>query len=417
MNILVLHKNFPGQFRHIARYLAQTGHKVVGVGNETSPGLPGIAHVRYELKNMPTKPPQRHMATVFDAAVRSDAVAGLMRQLEKQGFTPDAVLAHPGWGEALYVKDVFPKARLVSLFEFYYHAEGVDVGFEPGSEPASPDLRATLRMRNMLHLSNLELCDVAVSPTRWQKSLHPRAYHNKIAVAHEGVNTQVMAPDDNAVFTLPDGRKLTRADKIVSYVARNLEPYRGFHVFMRALPEIQRRCPDAVTVIVGGDRVSYGRPPKDAANWREAMLAEVGPRLDLSRVVFTGQIPYRDYRSLLQVSSAHVYLTYPFVLSWSMLEAMSAGCLVLGSSTPPVQEVLRDGENGRLFPFFEGEALAGLVQEALEKPADFAHLREAARQDMQKNYDIRQGIARYLVLLGLLPSAAQSTATDSNNPR
>jgi len=416
MNILVLHKNFPGQFRHIARYLVQTGHKVVGVGNEQSPGLPGlpgVTHVRYELKNMPKHPPQRHMATVFDAAIRSDAVAGLMRQLEKQGFTPDAVLAHPGWGEALYVKDVFPKARLVSLFEFYYHAEGADVGFEPGSPPASPDLRATLRMRNMLHLTNLELCDVAVSPTRWQKSLHPRAYHNKIAVAHEGVNTQVMTPDEAAKFTLPDGRTLTGADKVVTYVARNLEPYRGFHVFMRALPEIQRRCPEAVAVIVGGDRVSYGRPPKDAANWREAMLAEVGPRLDLSRVVFTGQIPYRDYRSLLQVSAAHVYLTYPFVLSWSMLEAMSCGCLVLGSATPPVQEVLGDGVNGRLFPFFEGEALAGLVQEALEKPEAFKPLREAARKTAVEGYDIRLGIARYLTLLGIpLPSA-----TDANKER
>jgi glycosyltransferase involved in cell wall biosynthesis len=413
MNILVLHKNFPGQFRHIVRYLVQTGHKVVGVGNEQSPGLPGVTHVRYELKNMPKQPPQRHMATVFDAAIRSDAVAGLMRQLEKQGFTPDAVLTHPGWGEALYVKDVFPKARLVSLFEFYYHAEGADVGFEPGSQPASPDLRATLRMRNMLHLTNLELCDVAVSPTRWQKSLHPRAYHNKIAVAHEGVNTEVMTPDDAAKFTLPDGRTLTRADKVVTYVARNLEPYRGFHVFMRALPEIQRRCPGAVAVIVGGDNVSYGRPPKDAANWREAMLAEVGPRLDLSRVVFTGQIPYRDYRSLLQVSGAHAYLTYPFVLSWSMLEAMSCGCPILGSATPPVQEVLADGVNGRLFPFFEGETLAGLVQEALEKPEAFKPLREAARKTAVEGYDIRLGIARYLTLLGIpLPSA-----TDANKER
>jgi len=410
MNILIIHKNFPGQFRHIARYLAQAGHKVVGVGNEQSPGLPGIAHVRYEIKNMPQNPPQRHMATVFDAAIRSDAVAGLMRQLAKQDFTPDVVLTHPGWGEALYVKDVFPKARLVSLFEFYYHAEGVDVGFEPGSPPANHDLRATLRMRNMLHLTNLELCDVAVSPTRWQKALHPKRYHGKIAVAHEGVNTDVMAPDPTASFTLQDGRTLKPGDHVLTYVARNLEPYRGFHVFMRALPEIQRRCPEAVTVIVGGDRVSYGRPPKDAPTWREALLAEVGPRLDLSRVIFTGQIPYRDYRSLLQVSAAHVYLTYPFVLSWSMLEAMSCGCLVLGSATPPVREVLRDGKNGRLFPFFEGETLATLVQEALEKPEAFCELREAARKTVVEGYDIRLGIARYLVLLGL----SQPSATDGD---
>ncbi|MHC1699958.1 MAG: glycosyltransferase family 4 protein [Humidesulfovibrio sp.] len=397
MNVVVLHRNFPGQFRHIVRHLAQGGHRVVGVGNTQAPGLAGIALVRYDSTKLAISG-HRHLQTPASGVAHGEVVAHILARLRQQGFTPDVVLAHPGWGEALYVKDVFPDVRLVSLFEFYYHAQGVDVGFEPGSE-ADFEQRALLRCRNMLHLTSLELCDAGVSPTHWQRSLHPAAYRHKIEVAHEGVDTGLMAPDPEARHTLPDGRVLRPGDPVVTFVARNLEPYRGFHKLMRALPEIQRRYPQAVTVIVGGDGVSYGRAPKNAANWRELLLAEVGPRLDLSRLVFTGQIPHRDYRTLLQVSAAHVYLTYPFVLSWSMLEAMSCGCLVLGSATPPVQEVLRHGENGLLFDFFDTEALAALVENALTRPGDFAALRQQARQDISANYDIAKGIARYMALL------------------
>lgn len=397
MNVIVLHRNFPGQFRHIVRHLVQGGHRVVGVGNTQAPGLAGITLVRYDSRKLNIKG-HRHMATVSSGVAHGEVVAHILAQLRAKGFVPDVVLAHPGWGEALYVKDVFPDVRLVSLFEFYYHAQGVDVGFEPGSE-AGFEQRANLRCRNMLHLSSLELCDAAVSPTHWQKSLHPAAYQHKIEVVHEGVDTALMAPDPLARYTLPDGRELKPGDPVVTYVARNLEPYRGFHRLMRALPEIQKRCPEAVAVIAGGDGVSYGRAPKDAANWRELLLAEAGPQLDLSRVVFTGQIPYQDYRLLLQVSAAHVYLTFPFVLSWSMLEAMSCGCLVLGSATPPVEEVLRHGENGLLFDFFDASALAGRVEGALTRPGDFAALRQQARQDIVANYDIAAGVARYMALL------------------
>jgi len=397
MNVVVLHRNFPGQFRHIVRHLVQSGHRVLGVGNTQAPGLGTYPQMRYDSSKLVVNG-HRHLQTVSAGVAHGEVLAQILTKARGQDFIPDVVLAHPGWGEALYVKDVFPEARLVSLFEFYYHAEGVDVGFEPGTE-ADFEQRANLRCRNMLHLTNLELCDVGVTPTHWQKSLHPAAYQHKIQVAHEGVDTALMVPDENARFTLPDGRELKPGDPVVTFVARNLEPYRGFHRLMQALPEIQRRCPEAVTVICGGDAISYGRPPKDAANWRELLLSEVGHRLDLSRVVFTGQIPYRDYRSLLQVSAAHVYLTYPFVLSWSMLEAMSCGCLVLGSATPPVLEVLRQGENGLAFDFFDTEALTQLVEDALARPGDFAALRQQARQDIVANYDIAAGVARYMELL------------------
>ncbi|OIN98950.1 MAG: hypothetical protein AUJ49_12185 [Desulfovibrionaceae bacterium CG1_02_65_16] len=421
MNILILHPNFPGQFRHVAAHLAKTGHDVLGVGAKHSPGLPGVRLIRYEIRN-PPKAAHRYLGTVTNAAVRGEAVGKLLLELKKQGWTPDAVLAHPGWGEALYVKDVFPDARLVSLFEFYYHAQGADVGFEPGpdgkpAQPADFDLAARLTSRNMLHLMNLERCDAAVSPTHWQKSLHPAAYLDKILVAHEGVDTDLLTPDAQTRLKLSTGLELAPGDPVVSFVARNLEPYRGFHVFMRALPEIQRRNPQAIAVIAGGDGVSYGAKPRDAKNWREKLLAEVGPRLDLSRVVFTGRIPYAAYRALLRVSAAHVYLTYPFVLSWSMLEAMSCGCLVAASATPPVLEMLEHEKNGLTFNFFDTDALAARVTDALTRPGDYAALRAAARKTVVDGYGVARGVTAYAALLNASPSVEAESRHAASAPQ
>lgn len=411
MNVLILHQNFPGQFRHMARHLVQHGHAVLGMGAKGAPGLKGVPSLRYEIKAQ-AKPGHRYLGTITKAAQHGEVVAKALLELGRKGHPqPDVILAHPGWGEALYVKDVLPKARLVSLFEFYYHASGVDVGFDTGPEGSRPglDLAATLASRNLLHLMNLERCDAGVSPTVWQRSLHPAIYQPKISVAHEGIDTTLMAPDATDRFTLPDGRVLTPGDPVLTFVARHLEPYRGFHVFMRALPEIQRRNPQALTVIVGGDGVSYGRKPQDAPNWREKLLAEVGGRLDLSRVVFTGQLPYAAYRSLLRVSAAHVYLTYPFVLSWSALEAMACGCLMVASNTPPVAEVMRQGENALLFDFFDLDGLAARVTEALTRPQEHLHLRENARSTVVQGYGIERGIAGYMALL----NGSQAATDDS----
>lgn len=398
MNVLILHQNFPGQFRHIARRLAAAGHGVLGLGAAGAPGLPGIKNLGYKISNRPA-PSNGYLGTVQNGALNGEVVAKLLLKLKAQGYTPDVILAHPGWGEALFVKDVHPQARLVSLFEFYYHAHGADVGFEPGSH-VDINLAAVQTTRNLLHLMNLERCDAGVSPTMWQRSLHPQAYQSKIRVIHEGIDTALMSPDPAASFTLSGGRVLTKADTVLTYVARHLEPYRGFHVFMRALPEIQRRNPGAVTVIAGGDGVSYGRKPEGAANWREKLLAELGDRLDLSRIVFTGQLPYADYRSLLRVSTAHAYLTYPFVLSWSALEAMACGCLLVASNTPPITEVMRHGENALLFDFFDQEALATRLTDALSRPEDYAPLRQAAREAVVQGYGVEQGTAAYMALLG-----------------
>lgn len=410
MHILILHQNFPGQFRHIAKRLASKGHKIVGIGLSTAPGIEGITLVRYSLARRPTQNLHRYVRTLENGVIHGQAVAQTLLRLHQQGFTPDVVLAHPGWGEALYVKDVFPNTKLVNFFEFFYIADGADVGFDPAI-PATLDDRARIRTRNALHLLNLEACDIGISPTYWQKSLHPLAYHSKIQVIHEGIDTELMRPDPHAVFELPNGKLLKPGDSVVTFVARNLEPYRGFHIFMRALPSLLQRVPDMQVAIVGGDDVSYGPPPKDYPNWRDALLEEVDNNIDMSRVHFMGKLPYARYRSLLQVSAAHVYLTYPFVLSWSALEAMSCGCVVIGSRTPPVEEVITHGENGLLVDFFDYSALANTIIRVLSDKESFLPLRQKARQAILNKYTLQHGIQGYEAIISAASGTTQTQST------
>jgi glycosyltransferase involved in cell wall biosynthesis len=367
MRLLVVHQNFPGQFGHLVKAWAQRpGWDVRGLGRDTAPGLPGFDKLtRYKLGRK-GHPEQHHYLRQMEmATLHGQAAARAMLEMRKGGFTPDVILAHPGWGETLYAKDVFPNARLVHYCEWYYNAEGADLGFDP-EFPITFDDRARIRTWNALHTLNLTNCDAAVSPTHWQKSRHPEIFQPKITVQHEGIDNENLGPDPNAWVKTPSGVVLKAGDPVITYVARNLEPYRGFHVFMRALEKIQKAHPTCHTLIVGGDGVSYGRRPTKAKTWREQMLAEV--RLDPARTHFLGRLPYADYVRVLQVSAAHVYLTYPFVLSWSLLEAMACGAPIMASDTAPVREVLCDGENARLLGFADDVGLRGEVTNALEVP-------------------------------------------------
>jgi len=408
MRILLIHQNFPGQFRHLASALAaMPQHEVVAIGRDKAPGMDGVRLMRYGLHRDPSPRIHHYLRGHESAVLHGQAVQRVLSGLRDSGWRPDVVVAHPGWGETLFLRDVFPDARLIHFCEYYYHGSGADVGFDP-EFPCSVDDLARLRAWNGLHLLNLEQCDAAVTPTRWQHGLHPLAYRDKIVVAHEGVDIDRLGPDPHAVLRLPDGTLLRAGDPVVTYVSRKLEPYRGFHQFMRALPTILQTHPTCRVLVVGADGAGYGRSPVDAPDWRTKLLAE-NP-MDLRRVHFLGRVPYEFYVKLLQVSAAHVYLTYPFVLSWSMLEAMACACPIIGSRTAPVMEVVQDGINGRLVDFFSAHELAEAVLSALRRPKAFRPLRDAARQTVQTRYGVNRGVASYLRLIGEGGSTALAAA-------
>jgi glycosyltransferase involved in cell wall biosynthesis len=390
MKVLFVHQNFPGQYLHVARHLgAMPGNEVVFITQRTDADLPGVRKVVYKPARQITQGVHHYLRETESGVLNAQNVARVAMGLKESGFIPDVMLAHNGWGELWYLKEVFPNTPLIGYFEFFYRLHGADVGFEPGP-PLIFDTGPRIRTKNIGNLLALDTADYGQCPTMWQKSLYPQVYQSKLHIVHEGIDTQVVAPNPAATFAVPGTDiQLSVADEVVTYVSRNLEPYRGFPSFMRSLPAILEERPNARVLIVGGDDVSYGPKSADGKPFREQMLAELGSSLDLSRVHFLGKVPYSVFLKILQISTVHVYLTYPFVLSWSMLEAMSAGCLIVGSRTQPVEEVITGGENGLLVDIFKPEQIADKVVHALADRKAFLQIRENARRTIVENYDLR----------------------------
>lgn len=392
MNILFIHQGFPGQYKHLAPALATdpTNRVIAMHMNPNLPAQPGIRTVCSYAAHGNTANIPLWMQETETKVLRGEASWRTACQLRDEGFTPDLICAHPGWGEALFIKDVWPSSRLLSFFEFYYRARGQDVNFDP-EFPTTPETACQQRLKNINNLLALEACDAGISPTEFQKTIQPIEFQHKISVIHDGIDTDAVVPNENAEITLNEkGLTLTRRDEIITFVNRNLEPYRGWHSFARALPEIIRRRPMAHILIVGGDDVSYGKRPDDGISYKQRYLGEVLDRLEMQRVHFLGHLPYAHFLAILQISSVHVYLTYPFVLSWSMLEAMSAGALVIGSKTPPVEEVISHGDNGLLVDFFSPAEIAASVDEVLSHPDRMQTIREQARQTIVDQYDLKK---------------------------
>lgn len=387
---LFIHQNFPGQFLHVAAELARQGHQVVALGM-TRRSATGIRYLRYRVST-PAAVTSVELARDFEMKVLRGAACGqAMVALRNEGFRPDLIIGHPGWGELLFCKDVWPDVPLVMFAEFFYGLQGADYAFDPEFSRDTLVGRARLRMKNTVHLHALHAADAGYAPTRWQHAQIPAEYRDRFRVIFDGIDTAVVAPDPGAYVEMPSvGLRLTRDDEVITFVNRNLEPYRGFHVFMRALPAILQQRPQAHVLIVGGSDVSYGSPPAGGGSWRDAMLKEVGHALPKDRVHFLGNLAYADYRRVLQVSSCHVYLTYPFVLSWSCLEAMSTECVVVASRTPPVEEVISHGINGVLFDFFDVAGLSRQVVQVLANKPLHRSLGAQARQTVLERYDLRR---------------------------
>ncbi len=391
LRILFIHQNFPGQFRHLASALASDpNNKVIAIGDKITAGkrepLPGVRLVCYESPQASARSTHHYLRELENGVRRGQQVCRLAFSLRNEGFKPDLIICHPGWGDGLYLKDVFPESKLLHYFEFFYRAYGADLNFDP-EFPGNIDSNLKVRTKNTIQLLSLADADWGLSPTQWQWSLFPPEFKQKISVIFDGIDTQQICPNPAVNLNLKGYGVLTKADEIITFVSRGLEPYRGIHTFIRALPEILRRRPKTIVLIVGSDKVSYGADPgKDT--YRHRYLAEIGNQVDLSRVYFLGQVPRGQLTSILQLSSVHIYLTYPFVLSWSMLEAMSAGCVVVGSKTAPVQEIIEHGNNGLLVDFFNPPEIADAVDQVLDHPDRMANLREAARNTIVQQYDL-----------------------------
>jgi glycosyltransferase involved in cell wall biosynthesis len=401
MDFLFVHNNFPAQFGSLAGELARSSrHRVAAIGAASARSLPNVRLFRYQMPKCEVSA-THPFARRFDVECRrAEQVLFAVGEAIAEGFEPDCVIAHSGWGETLPLRAVFPKARHIVYCEFFYRPYGQDVHFDPEAPRLGVDGVTALHGKNASTLIALADADLGLSPTEWQRSTYPREYRDKIEVVHEGVDTRRFCPNPEAAFTLPDGRRLTHRDEVVTFVSRNLEPLRGYHKFLRALPEVLARRPEAVAVIVGGDGCSYSHAPPAGTTWKAHFLEEVADRLDLSRVHLLDRLPYGDYLRLLQVSSTHVYLTYPFVLSWSLVEAMSVGCAIVASDTAPVREAIVDGESGLLAPFHDSSALAEAIVRNLNDQQGRLRRGRAARAVALNRYDRNNCLRRALRAIG-----------------
>ena len=410
MNILFLHPNFPAQFWHISKALANMGNRVIYMTIHTNGNkLGGVTTALYKRNRQPCKEIHPWLTPVEEAVIDGESVAdGLVELRDKHHFTPDVIVGHTGWGSMMYCKDVFPDVPLVGYFEWYYNAYDSDAAYFPEEKARLPLKEAMrIRTRNMFHLLNLEECDVRFTPTEWQRAQFPKQYQEGMQVVHEGIDTEFCKPQPGRKLVLPKAEQhealdLSGAKEIVTYVSRGLEPYRGYPQFISAVARLTKRRPNLHVVIVGTDTSCYGNAPgkdKDGKpqTWKTLMDQRV--QYDKSRVHFVGHLDRASYQTVLQASTVHVYLTRPFILSWSCLEAMSFGCALVASQTPPVEEVCEDGKNALLANFRSPQHLAMRVEELLDHPKLRAKLGKAARQTVLDRYDMRNCIKKQIDMI------------------
>ncbi len=395
MNILFIHQNFPGQYKHLAPLLAAKGHQCVSLTLRVKEPTEwkGVKVLPYALPERAGQQVHPWLLDLDTKVTRGHACFMAARKLRDKGFTPDLILAHPGWGEPMFLHDVWPSARIGLYCELYHRAEYPHLNFDPEFDKGDTETHALrIRMKNLNNHIHFPVATAGISPTRFQADTFPAEFRDRITVCHDGIDTATASPNPEVRLRIGD-LDLTREDEVITFVNRNLEPYRGYHIFMRALPRLLKERPHAKVLVVGGDEVSYGAKPPKGQTWKQIFIDEVRDRLseaEWARVHFLGRIPYSKFIPLLQVSRVHVYLTYPFVLSWSLMEAMSCEAAIVASGTEPVREVIREGETGRLVDFFDKDALADRVCQLLEDEEQRRALGAAARRLMIARYDLKR---------------------------
>ncbi len=417
MRFLFVHQNFPGQYLHIVRYLTDRQHDVAFLSEPNANRMAQVRKVAYVSPRASDARIHEHARELELAVRRAEAAATAARQIKGLGFQPDIIIGHHGWGELLNMQDVFPGVPLLGYFEFFYSLQGQDVDFDP-EFPLPESRRPMVRIKNAVNLLALTLPGGrGQSPTRWQRGTYPDWAQTQIALLPEGVDLAACSPAPpgrSQRFTLPNGVQLGPGDRLVTFVARNLEPYRGFHSLLRAIPALQAARGDVHVSFVGNDLPGYGALPEDGSSWREFLMREMEGKLDPSRVHFLGQVPYDTHIALLRRSDAHVYFTYPFVASWSLREAMAIGCAIIGSDTAPVREFITHEENGLLTPFLEPGRLADSILRLLEEPQLGERLRHNARSYAERHLDRESYLAAYAALIEDM--TGQSVAAPADMP-
>lgn len=410
MKILFIHQNFPAQFRYLAKHLVKTGkHELLALKQPPNAKFDGVGVASYKFLREPEVNTHPLLKEMEAKVLRGEAVADAAQRLKAKGYTPDVIVVHPGWGETLFIKDVWPEVKLICYFEYYYSATGQDFDFDPEFPESTLAGLARLRLKNTTMQHALEVADAGWSPTKWQQKTYPKWARSKIEVIHEGIDTDYFKPNAKASFNIANKNiTLTRQDEVITYAARALEPVRGFHVFMRALPDLLAQRSNAHVVIMGHEKTSYGLEPEGNSSWLEKMLAEVGTDIDPNRVHVVGFLPKDQYRAVMQVSKAHVYLTYPFILSWSLLEAMASGAPIVASNTDPIKEFIKDGKTGALFDFFDTNDLIEAVIKQLDAEQSHSNkLTRAARDLVVNNFGQTVCVEQ---LLKLIESVADAKA-------
>jgi glycosyltransferase involved in cell wall biosynthesis len=409
MQWLFIHQNCPGQFRGLIPALLQRGHAVAAIGARPRQTMPrGLVYHHYRWSEQ--EPAGRLIDPDLERNLRrASRVAELAQQLRQQGLQPDVVVFHSAWGEGLYLRDIWPKAALIAYPELYGRPELMGHGFDPDLGALSEGGRQALRRQNFVALAAIADSDAAVAPTFFQRDTFPAHLRGRFQVIHEGVALDQVQPHANRHVQIKPGLMLRKGDPVITYVSRSLEPLRGFRTFMRALPLLLERHPTAQVLIVGdATGVSYGRPSAHPQGYWGEVQALLGHRLDANRIHQLGRVPYAELLAILQISAAHVYLSYPYALSWSLLEAMACGAVVVGSANAPMDEVIRHGENGLLVPFAEHDQLAATLLQVLNDPQGHAPLAVAARRTVEQRYSLQASAEAYEQLAASLQLTTQA---------
>ena len=419
MKILFIHQNFPAQFKHLAKIFAEDKNNEVKFicrypNKVIIDGVEKI--VSKPITKNKNQRGHRYLRTFNEAVYMGQAGWRACKRLKDQGFEPDIIYAHSGWGDSMFVKDIFPKAPYIAYMEFFYRAFGADIGFLPNTKVTEDDIART-RVRNANHLINLEACDWAISPTNWQASLHPKDFYHKFSVIHEGVDTDIIKPvKKKRNELLIEKSKIPFSSELITYITRTCEQYRGFEQAMEAISILLEKRPNATFIIVGKNGAGYGPNSQEIIGYKERILGKMN--LNSDRVYCYNYLPYDKYIEVLQHSTVHIYLTVPFVLSWSMIEAMSAGCAVVASNTKPVQEVIRDGENGMLADFFNPSEIAEKVELLLKNPKMRQTISKNARRCVESKYSIKKIIPDYIKLIkGVMKQKIDARLQKKLNPK